>query len=410
MNGQNPSTRAFSGDRSPARAAVDNLMRRALKISNPYDADEVAKGLLKLYPDDAAKIEREKLGLPFSMFRAQPVLAARPAGRPEALAATDGLEAALTQLTTSPDLADVAPEMRGWATTIRRAAVDGMASAAYAIDASERDRAFGGRRTLGDYGRLARYAAAVDSCATEIYCRLAQACDLIANLILVAIGDALADAGVTRSGAVMQVPTATLQARRDAVVVALRNLLQLTPTGDQETWPRGTYAVQQIYDGLEAAGAPDLRALLDEAYLSRLLDDLIDLATGATPDGLRALGSTAAVTVQRLQRFLILASHQVNPELAAGDDVLRRAAAVHPELRRRRRWLSAPLPVPLAVTGLRLAGNRIDRPTNHRAARACTPTHRACGCNRLPLLYLRSKGRRRLGRCRQGLVRGRPGD
>jgi hypothetical protein len=314
MNGQNPSTRAFSGDRSPARAAVDNLMRRALKISDPYDATEVAKGLLALYPDDAARIEREKLGLPFSMYRPLPVPAARPAGRPEAVAATDGLEAVLTQLTTSPDLADVAPEMRGWATTIRRAAVDGMASAAYAIDASERDRAFGGRRTLGDYGRLARYAAAVNSCATEIYCRLAQACDLIANLILVAIGDALADAGVTRSGAVIQVPTATLQARRDALIVALRNLLQLTPTDDQETWPRGTLAVQQIYDGLETAGAPDLRALLDEAYLSRLLDDLIDLATGTTPDGLRALGATAAVTVQRLHRFLILASHQVYPD------------------------------------------------------------------------------------------------
>jgi hypothetical protein len=314
MNGQNPSTRAFSGDRSPARATVDNLMRRALKISNPYDADEVAKGLLNLYPDDAAKIEREKLGLPFSVYRTQPMVAARPAGRPEALAANDGLEAVLTQLTTSPELADVAPEMRGWATTIRRAAVDGMASATYAIDAGERDRAFGGRRTLGDYSRLARYAAAVDSCATEIYCRLAQACDLVGNLILVAIGDALAAAGVTRSGAVIQVPTATLQARRDAVIVALRNLLQLTPTSDQETWPRGTLAVQQIYAGLETAGAPDLRALLDEAYLSRLLDDLIDLATGTTPDGLRALGATAAVTVQRLQRFLILASQQVDPD------------------------------------------------------------------------------------------------
>ena len=51
MDPQNASTRAFTGDRSPARAAVDNVMRRSLKISNPYDPAEVAKGLLARYRD-----------------------------------------------------------------------------------------------------------------------------------------------------------------------------------------------------------------------------------------------------------------------------------------------------------------------------------------------------------------------
>ncbi len=174
---------------------------------------EVAKGLLARYPEEAAKIKREQLGVPFSVMPAPVVtVAAWPAPFDQrSRTATDDARAALTELTTSPDLADVVAEMRGWATTIRRADADGCASARYAIDASERDRAFAARRTLGDYARLARYAAAVNSCATEIYCRLAQACDLVANVILVLIGDALGDAGVTRSGAVIQVPTATLQ-------------------------------------------------------------------------------------------------------------------------------------------------------------------------------------------------------
>jgi hypothetical protein len=315
MEPHNPATRTITSDRSPATATVDNLLRRSLKISKPDSPEEMAKGLLARYPEEAAKIKREQLGVPFSVMAAPTVITVAPTGvgRPEVRTANEALERALTQLTTSPDLADVAPEMRGWATTIRRAAADGFAAATFAIDASERDRAFAARRMLGEYARLARYAAAINACATEIYCRLAQACDLAANVILVLIGDALGDAGVTRAGAVIQVPTATLQSRRDALVVALRNLLQIAPTGDQNTWPRGTVALGQIYRGLELAGAPDLRALLDESYLSRQVDDLIDLATGSTPDGLRALGSTATVVVQRLQRFFILANGMVRP-------------------------------------------------------------------------------------------------
>ena len=309
MDPQNASTRAFTGDRSPARAAVDNVMRRSLKISNPYDPAEVAKGLLARYRDEAERIKREQQGLPFSVMQAQAPVAppTNGTGRPEMRRATDAIEAALKELTTSPDLADIQPELSGWASMIRRACADGFASASYAIDASERDRAFGARRSLGEFGRLARYAAAVNSCATEIYCRLAQACDLAANVMLVVIGDALGDAGITRSGGILQVTAATLESRRNGVVEALRNLLAPNAIDDQDTLPRAQQAVLAIYEALEEVGSPDLRALLDEAYLSRQLDDLIDLATGSTPDGLRALGTASAVVVQRLERFLIIA-------------------------------------------------------------------------------------------------------
>jgi hypothetical protein len=316
MDPQNASTRAFTGDRSPARAAVDNVLRRSLKISNPYDPAEVAKGLLARYGDEAERIKREQQGLPFSVMQAQPPAApqANGAGRPEMRRASDTLEAALRELTTSPDLADLQPELSGWASMIRRACTDGFASAAYAIDPGERDRAFGARRSLGEFGRLARYAAAVNACATDIYCRLAQACDLAANVILVAIGDALGQAGITRSGAILQVTAATLESRRNGVVEALRSLLAPNAIDDQNTLPRAQQAVLEIYEALEEVGSPDLRALLDEAYLSRQLDDLIDLAAGSTPDGLRALGTASAVIVQRLERFLSIAEPLVTPQ------------------------------------------------------------------------------------------------
>jgi hypothetical protein len=318
MDAQNLSTAPSTSDRSPATAAVDGIFRRLLRISDPRDAEEVARALLVRYTDEAQKIQRERMGLPFTLYQAQTAAAPPPGGAPrqELTAASTALDAALKDLTTNTKLADIAPELRGWSHTIQNAASEGVTSARQAIDASERDRAFGARRTLGDYARLARYAGALTSCAPDIYCAVARICDDMANLILVMIGDALADAGLTRSRAILQVPAGLLQARRDGVIVALRNLSQPANGDDEESWPRGAKALFDLYDGLDKAGAPDLRALLDEGYLSRQLDDLIDMATGASPDTLRALGSAAITTVQRMQRFLFIAQ-AVSPPLSS---------------------------------------------------------------------------------------------
>jgi hypothetical protein len=312
MNGQNPSNPASTGPRSPAAAMVDSVIRKALRISDPRNADEVARGLLARYPDDAARIKRERMGLPFSVYAAQPV-APTHTGRPEATAALTALDAALTRLTTDPDLADIAPELRGWSSIIRRAAADGIGAAGSALDPGERDRAFAARRILGDYARLSRYAGALTSCAPDVYCRVAQACDDVANIILVIIGDALGDAGITRTGAVLQAPASVLQARRESVIAALRNLAQPMTGDSDDSWPRGAQALFQLYDALDQAGAPDLRAFLDEGYLSSQLDELVDMASGFSPDGLRGLAAASAGTVARLQRFLIVASGIIQP-------------------------------------------------------------------------------------------------
>src|ERR1700730_10904509 len=82
MDTQNGSTRSSTSDRSPATAAVDGIFRRLLKISNPGNPDEVAKGLLARYGDEARRIQREQQGLPFSVAQAQTAAAPPPGPRP----------------------------------------------------------------------------------------------------------------------------------------------------------------------------------------------------------------------------------------------------------------------------------------------------------------------------------------
>ena len=311
MNGQKPSSPA-SSSRPPAMAMVDNVFRRALRVKDPRDADEVAQRLLARYPDDAAQIRREQLGAPASVLLPQPI-ALRPAGLPEAASASEALEAALNQLTSDPDLADIAPELRGWSSVIRRAAADGLGAAGNALDPADRDRAFGARRILGDYARLSRYAGALTTCAPDVYCRVARGCDGVANVVLVTIGRALGDAGITRTGAVLQAPATLLQARRDAIIRALNNLSSPIVGDTEEDWPRGALALYQLYDALDQAGAPDLRALLDEGYLSSQLDELIDMGSGSSADGLRGLAAAAATTLARLQRLLAITSGMLQP-------------------------------------------------------------------------------------------------
>jgi hypothetical protein len=311
MNGQKPSSPA-SSSRPPAMAMVDNVFRRALRVKDPRDADEVAQRLLARYPDDAAQIRREQLGVPASVLLPQPI-ALRPAGLREAASASEALEAALNQLTSDPDLADIAPELRGWSSVIRRAAADGLGAAGNALDPADRDRAFGARRILGDYARLSRYAGALTTCAPDVYCRVARGCDGVANVVLVTIGRALGDAGVTRTGAVLQAPATLLQARRDAIIRALNNLSSPIVGDTEEDWPRGALALYQLYDALDQAGAPDLRALLDEGYLSSQLDELIDMGSGSSADGLRGLAAAAATTLARLQRLLAITSGMLQP-------------------------------------------------------------------------------------------------
>lgn len=293
-------------DRSPAAVKVDNLLRQALKVSDPYDAAQIAKGLRDHYAGEAGQLERERLGLP--AVRGPMVVASAvqpgPAGQ-ETQTALDELEIDLRQVTTDPGTKDYHPEMQGWARAIRAAANEGLATARLSLDPHQRDRAFAARRSLSEYARLSRYVGVLSSGLNNMYRSLAQCCDVVANLILVSCGEALANGGVIRSSFILQAPVSEMQMRRDAALNALRNLVGSTQYahGPNE-WPRGLEAYRQLMRRLDAAGLADLRALFAEANLGRMLDELIDMAASTNSNSLRALGATAQVTIDRINRLV----------------------------------------------------------------------------------------------------------
>ncbi len=310
-------TLAAPQDRAPPQKTVEAVLRRALKISDPNNVDELSRGLLQRYSKDAMLIEREKKGLPFSVvtdFQGKSELA--KAKRPDVADAEQDLERVLGEIARDPSLAEIAAELRGWARAIRAAAADGLAAAQFALDPHSSDRAMTARRTLGDYARVSRYAAALASCGGNVFCRLAQACDAIASLILVVLGDALADAGVTRSTHIPRVPISTLRQRRDTVIAELQALHSHGNSASRDSWPRGLISLTQIYDHLANSDAADLRTLLDENYLSQQLDDLLDLASDSTTDGLKALGAAAMMSVRRFRRFISIVTTDVSPPSA----------------------------------------------------------------------------------------------
>ena len=301
--------------RSQGALTVDNVFRRMLKVANPRDPDEVAKALLSRYSDDAQKIKREQQGVPISSYQLAE-MAGQVSGplSTEIRQATDDLDRDLGVLVSDIQLKDIAPELRGLANAVRDAAAMGLDAAKLALDPAQRDRAFAARRTLGDYARLTRLLGALTACATALYCRVSQSMDMCANLILVSAGEALAAAGVTRSGGMLQVPAVELQSRRDAIVGALRRLLGaegdvVTALSNVINMPStgpvagSGGALLLISDLLEESGAQDLRPMLDEGFVTHLIDNLVDHAVATTPDSLRSMGSTAVVTSQMLSRF-----------------------------------------------------------------------------------------------------------
>ena len=296
--------------RSPQSVAVDNLLRRQLKIGNPSDPLQVATGLLALYPDTADDMFRERAGLNYGAAdlprsSANGKSGAASAAQGELALALDYLDRDIQTLTTSSELKEVDVELKGWGRAVSQAASEGLAAAALALDPVQSDRAMAQRRILGDYARLARYVGAASADSNPLFRHFAQSCDVMASLILVAIGDGLAANGITRSTALIRVSASELQSRRNAVIQAFRTLTgtALVPNG-QDEYPRGLEAYRILTRQLELAGQSDLRTLLDETSLAAELDQVVDLAVGANPNGLRELSSASMIVIDRLSRLV----------------------------------------------------------------------------------------------------------
>jgi hypothetical protein len=292
--------------------AVDNMIRNQLKVSDVRDPKQIADALLNYYRDlpVAAAVRQEAQGLPFLQA---PATAALPPPQPTSSDAefriADGdVEKALTDLSTNPLTNDIVPETQGWADSIRNAIAQGYTAARQGLDPTRRDMVFAVRRQLGEYGRLARFVGSLSPGMTQNYRRLGQALDEVSAVLLVVLGESLASVGFASGYYLLQVPLAELQQRRDAVVFALRNFIG----GAQEAygpddWPRGIEAYRLLYDWLERQGQGDLRSLLIENEIAQIMDALISRAQNGTAEGLRALGVTAQLDIERFRRMAIVA-------------------------------------------------------------------------------------------------------
>ncbi|MGK7912439.1 MAG: hypothetical protein AB4050_13315 [Synechococcus sp.] len=317
-----PSNGARREGSPPSRLALDNLIRRELRVSDPNNATEVAEALFARYREtpQAIAIDSEAEGMPYIRTPQlsapkQPVETSSDAELDQAM---NDVERDLQELTSNAILKDVAPELQGWAMAIRSAMTEGFYSARFAIDSSQRDKTFGIRRTLGDYARMARLVGALSSPVVNVnYRNLAQSIDEVTAVLLVMMGESLANVSFNRSRFLLQVPYSELQARRDSVIYALRNFIGSTQEAyAPNEWPRGVDAYRQLYKALDEQGQGDLRALLVENELARLMDSLIQRASQGNAEGLRQLGATAQLDIPRLRRLVIVASRTivVNPK------------------------------------------------------------------------------------------------
>ncbi|KWN15494.1 hypothetical protein [Burkholderia ubonensis] len=304
------------------RIAFDNLIRRELKVGDPADPAQVARALLDRYQGDprARAISGEADGLPFLNTPSLPV------GAPAAPTATgldldqarSDLNQDLAELLSSNLAKDVRPELEGWQQAINDLVDDGVNSALQGLDAYSRDRAFAMRRQLGEYARLARLIGALTPELNEDYRNLAQSLDEVCAVLLVLMGEALANNGFAGGRYLLQVPFSELQARRDAVLVALRNLSGgVQQSLNQSTWPRGLDAYRQLYSMLENRGQFELRSLLSEGELARAMDELVQAAGGGSTSGMRRVGATAWAPLNRFERFVQITLHAVSPRSPA---------------------------------------------------------------------------------------------
>ncbi|WP_158929572.1 hypothetical protein [Acidisphaera sp. S103] len=302
--------------------ALDNMLRNHLKVSNPRDARQIAEGLMSYYQDlpQAAGLRQELMGLPSlppaAMLAQQPSLAAQSSSSDTEFRIANGdVEKALIDLASNPLTNDITPEMQGWGDSIRAAVIQGHAAARQGLDPTQRDKVIAVRRQLGEYARMARFVGSLSPGMTQNFRRLGRALDEVAAVLLVMLGESLASVGFATGYYLLQVPVPELQQRRDAVIYALRNFnggsqQSVTPND----WPRGIDAYRRLYLWLEEQGQGDLRSLLLENEIAQTMDGLITRAHNGTSDGLRALGVTAQLDIERFRRMAIVAPGAMSRE------------------------------------------------------------------------------------------------
>lgn len=300
---------AATNPQTPVSVLADNLMRRVLRISDPRNAQEVADGLGRAYPTESAELNEEIQGLPIGL-PAPPVVTALSTSMAsrELDQARAYIDRDLAFLSGSSQLKEIEVELLSWGDTIRTWLADGAMATSQALDSAARDRVFSARRILLDYARLARLLGALTPGFNIPYRRFARSLDEAAGILLVSLGEALAQIGFSGDRLLLQAPVADLSARADAAVAALRNLSGSVQDAFSPTaWPWGLNAYRELLQELESAGHGDIRVLLVESGLRAFTDELIQRISNSSGDGYRALAATQVVALERVERLIRVA-------------------------------------------------------------------------------------------------------
>lgn len=299
----------ISRPRSAATVAVDNFLRKSLRVSDPRDPLQIANALLARYPEEAERDRRERAGLPYSsMPEIAPVVVGAGAQSTEIAQALDDMERDLQTLTTASQLKSIRVEMIGWGRAIRQISADGLAAAKLSLDTVNQDRAMTARRKLSEYGRLSRYVGTLTEGSSLYFRRFARSCDALAGLILVAIGEGLAANGITRSTKMVRVAAGELHSRRETVLRALGLLVGMSDSIDG--LPRGVAAYGRLLAALD--GRPELSTLLEENTLATAMDRLVEFSTSGSVEGLRELASISASPVGNFQDLIAISNDVMN--------------------------------------------------------------------------------------------------
>lgn len=302
-------------ERSKAAVTVDDLVRRYLRVSDPRDPEAVSQALRERYADEQQALDQEAAGLPFfKVTRIDTRCPSDSSTSVEMRQAKEDVSRDLDALVGNALLKDIHPELRGWSQHIRQSVMDGINAARFALDPWQRDQAMATRRLLGDYARIARFVGALTPGMNSAYRSLARSLDEVAASILVTIGEAIAQAGYGGGRFLLQAPASELQARRDAVINALRNLMgSRYATLGQDEWAYGQHALRQVAKYLDEGGLTDLRALFQENHVARVLDELVHWTTRGSAEDLRALGATAHLTLGRFRRLILVSKNIPSP-------------------------------------------------------------------------------------------------
>src|SRR5206468_12900368 len=120
--------------------------------------------------------------------------------------ALSDVDADLEDLKTNNTLKDIAPEIEGWSDDIHAVITNGVNAARFAIDPNQRDQAFAARRKLGEYAYLSRLIGALTPVEEDSFRNLAESLDEVSAVILVTLGESLANLGFAGGRYLLQVP------------------------------------------------------------------------------------------------------------------------------------------------------------------------------------------------------------